>query len=232
LEEEDLPSACVVDVGLESSFQPIEKDEVYIEIPPEINQPCNHESDEVDSKPSQISSPSAITVESFHQLVKPHIHPTSFQTRIRDKMFKPLRLPYHLHPYPLDFLEYLPQFSGEDHVTAERHLEAFENFVDQFEIVHDDVTMRLFSKYLFGDVVVWFKGLGVDSIGSWIELSNAFLKYWGENKSLDQYLADFYALRRGEEEAFFLSSTGGFTVFIIVCLWRSDLPRLLPWYTM
>jgi hypothetical protein len=80
-------------------------------------------------------------------------------------------------------------------------LEAFENFVDQFEIVHDDVTMRLFSKYLFGDVVVWFKGLGADSIGSWIELCNAFLKCWGENKSLDQYLADFNALRRGEEEA-------------------------------
>jgi hypothetical protein len=38
-----------------------------------------------------------------------------------------------------------PHFSGEDHVTAERHVEAFENFVDQFEIVHDDVTMRLFS---------------------------------------------------------------------------------------
>jgi hypothetical protein len=61
--------------------------------------------------------------------------------------------------------------------------------------------MRLFSKSLFKDVVVWFKGLEVDSIGSWIELRNAFPKCWGENKSLDQYLADFYSLRRGEEEA-------------------------------
>jgi hypothetical protein len=80
-------------------------------------------------------------------------------------------------------------------------LEAFENFVDQFEIVHDDVTMRLFSKSLFGDAVVWFKVLEADSIGSWIELCNAFLKCWGENKSLDQYLDDFNASRRGEEEA-------------------------------
>jgi hypothetical protein len=128
-------------------------------------------------------------------------------------MFKPLRLPYHLHPYPLDFFEYLPRFSGEDHVTAERHLEAFENFVDQFEIVHDDVTMRLFSKYLFGDVVVWFKGLGVDSIGSWIELCNAFLKCWGENKSLDQYLVDFNALRRGEEEALVVFNMRFYSVY-------------------
>jgi hypothetical protein len=213
LEKEDLPSTCVVDVDLVSSPQPIHKDEICIQIPPEFDHPCNLEEVEIDSKPSQISLPSAITVEPCHQLVKPHIHPTSFQTRIRDKMFKPLRLPYHLHPYPLDFFEYLPRFSGEDHVTAERHLEAFENFVDQFEIVYDDVTMRLFSKYLFGDVVVWFKGLGVNSIGSWIELCNAFLKCWGENKSLDQYLDDFNALRRGEEEALVVFNRRFYSVY-------------------
>jgi hypothetical protein len=64
-------------------------------------------------------------------------------------------------------------------------VEAFENFIDQFEIVHDDVTMRLFSKSLLGDAAVWFKGLGADSIGSWVELYNVFLKWWGENKFLD-----------------------------------------------
>jgi hypothetical protein len=60
-------------------------------------------------------------------------------------MFKPLRLPLDLHPYHLYSFEYLPRFYGEDHVTTERHLEAFEKFVDQFEIIHGDVTMRLFS---------------------------------------------------------------------------------------
>jgi hypothetical protein len=30
--------------------------------------------------------------------------------------------------------------------------------------------MRFFSKSLLGDVVVCFKGLGADSIGSWVEL--------------------------------------------------------------
>jgi hypothetical protein len=92
-------------------------------------------------------------------------------------------------------------------------LGAFENFIDQFEIVHDDVTMRLFSKSLFGDVVVWFRSLGVDSIGSWIELSNDFLKYWGENKSFDQYLADFHDLRRGEEEAMVVFNMRFYSVY-------------------
>jgi hypothetical protein len=47
-----------------------------------------------------------------------------------------------------------------------RNLEAFERIVDQFEIVHDDVAMRLFSQYLSGDVGVWFRFLEVSSIGS------------------------------------------------------------------
>jgi hypothetical protein len=117
------------------------------------------------------------------------------------KMFKPLRLPYLLHPYPLDCYEYLPRFSGENQVSAERHLGSFEDFVDRFQIVHEDVIMRLFSKYLIRDVVVWFKGLRADSIGSWIEFSNVFVKYWGEYKSLDSYLANFYDLKREKGEA-------------------------------
>jgi hypothetical protein len=75
-------------------------------------------------------------------------------------------------------------------------VEAFNNFIDQFEIVHEDVTMRLFSKSLLGYVFVWFKGLGANSIGSLIELCNTFLKCRGENNSFDQYLHDFTTLRR------------------------------------
>jgi hypothetical protein len=213
-----LHSTCIVDHSV-SSPQPIEKNEVYISILSEHVQHCNFEDDQIDSKPYQILSPSTITIDPCHQFVKPHIQPIVVKTRIRDKMFKPLRLPSHLHPYPLNFFEYLPCFFGEGHITAERHLGAFENFVDQLEIVHEDVTMRLFSKSLFGDVV-WFKGLGADFIGSWIELCNAFLRYWGENKSLDQYLAHFNALMRGEEQALAFFNS------------RSDLPRLLPWCTM
>ena len=90
--------AYIVEVGPETSFHPIDKNEVYMSILPESNQPCNHESDEVDSNPSKISSPSTITVDSCHHFVTHLTHPTTVQTRIRDKIFKPLRLPYYLHP--------------------------------------------------------------------------------------------------------------------------------------
>jgi hypothetical protein len=213
LEEENMPSSCVVDTDLVSSPLPIHKSEICIASPLEIDHPCSPEEVENNSQSSQISLPSVIPVEPCHQLVNPHDQPTAFQIKIRNKLFKPLRLPLDLHPYPLYSFEYLPRFSGEDHITAERHLGAFENFVDQFEIVHEDVTMRLFSHSLSGDVVVWFRCLEVGSIGSWTELCHAFLKCWGENKSLDQYWFEFNDLRRGEEEALVVFNRRFYSVY-------------------
>ena len=43
--------------------------------------------------------------------------------------------------------------------------------------MHDDVVMRLFSKYLVGDVALWFRSLEADSIGSWVELYDALSRY-------------------------------------------------------
>ena len=74
-------------------------------------------------------------------------------------------------------------------------------FVDNLEIRHEDVVMRLFSKSLTGEVALWFRDLEPGSIGSWTDFYYAFSKYWGENKSLDQYLTNFFTLKRGEEEA-------------------------------
>jgi hypothetical protein len=141
LEEEDMPSSCVVDVDHVPSPHPIHKSEICIASPLEIDHPCSLKEVENNSQSYQISLPYVILAEPFHQLINPHDHPTDFQIKIINKLFKPLRLPYHLNPYPLDSFEYLPRFFWEDHVTAETHLRAFENFIDQFEIVHDDVTI-------------------------------------------------------------------------------------------
>jgi hypothetical protein len=174
LEEENMPSSCVEDPDLMYSRLPIHKHEICIASPLEIYHPCSLEEVENNSQSSQISLPSIIFVEPFHQLINPHDQPIDFQIKIRNKLFRPLRLPLDLHPYPLYSFEYLPRFSGEDHVTAERHLEAFENFVDQFEIVHEDVTLRLFSHSLSRDVVVWFRCLEASFIGSCTKIFHAF----------------------------------------------------------
>jgi hypothetical protein len=108
LEEEDMPSSCVVDVDHVSSLHPIHKSEICIVSPLEIDHPGSLEEVENDSQPSQISLPHVVYVEPPQPLVESHIQPTSFQANIRDMMFKPLRLPHHLHPYPPYSFEYLP----------------------------------------------------------------------------------------------------------------------------
>jgi hypothetical protein len=213
LEEENIPSYCVVDIDIVFSCLPIHKCEICITSPLEIDHPCSPEEVENNSQYSQISLPSVIPVDPCHQLVNHHDQPTSFQIKIRNKLFKPLRIPHDLHSYPRYSFEYLPRFSCEDHITTKRHLDSFEIFVDQFDIVHDDVCMWLFSQSLSGDVVVWFRCLEADSIGSWTKLCHAFLKCWGENKSLDQYWFDFNALRRGEEEALVVFNKRFYSVY-------------------
>jgi hypothetical protein len=194
LEEESLQPPYVVDVDPISFPQPVHKDEHCIQISLETDQPCNHENDEFESKSSQISLLSPIPP-------KPCFQPTEFQSKIRQRVFKPLKLPAHLHPYPPYFVEYLPHFTGESHVSAEKHLEAFENFIDNLEIVHEDIVMRLFSKSLTREAALWFRLLEPGSIGSWTDFYYVFSKHWGENKCLDQYLNDFCTLKREKEES-------------------------------
>ena len=97
---------------------------------------------EIVLKPFQISSSLAIISEPCQQLTISLDQPINFQVNIRTKMFKPLQLPHIFHPYPDDCYEYLPWFSRENQTSAERHLESFLDFVDRFQIVHEDVIMR------------------------------------------------------------------------------------------
>jgi hypothetical protein len=108
LEEESLQYACIVDVDSVPLPQPIHKDELFFPIPLESDHPSDFVEIEIDSKLVLSSTPFSTIEEACHQPINFHDHPTAFQTKIRMKMFKPLRLPYLLHPYPLDCFEYLP----------------------------------------------------------------------------------------------------------------------------
>ena len=86
--------------------------------------------------------------------------------------------------FPPKHYKYLPIFDGEN-ITAEKHIQAFRHFAYFFEIEHDDVSMRIFSQSLQGDAKVWLRHLHPGSINSWDELSEFFLRFWGEKKSWD-----------------------------------------------
>jgi hypothetical protein len=128
----------------------------------------------------------------------PALDPTPSKTQHR---YRPLKLPHILHDFPPKHYEYLPMFDGEpDTISAEKHIQGFEHFIDLFEIDHDDVCMRAFSQSLKGDTKDWFKHLQPETISSWEELKDVFLKFWGRKKSLDLQLIEFYALKKQSNE--------------------------------
>jgi hypothetical protein len=108
--------------------------------------------------------------------ISPHVlAPTSSKTQHR---YTPLKLPQVLHNFPPKYYEYLLVFDGElDGISAEKHIQGFEHFVDLFEIDHDDVYMRVFSQSLKGNTKDWFKHLYPKTISSWEELKNVFFKF-------------------------------------------------------
>ena len=140
LEEESLHSSCFIDVDPIPSFEIHVKHDIHIPISLEPDYSGHLVENKVDPLPS------TITIKTCAHLVETHFQLTDFQSRLRQKMFKPLRMPSLLHPYPSYFVEYLPHFTGKYHITTEKHLGSFHNFIDNFEIMHEDVVMRLFSK--------------------------------------------------------------------------------------
>jgi len=51
--------------------------------------------------------------------------------------------------FPTNHYKYLPRFDGKyDNLTIEKHLQSFEHFLEHFEVEHEDVCMRAFSKSL------------------------------------------------------------------------------------
>jgi len=111
---------------------------------------------------------------SCNQLVDLCVQPTEVQSKIRE-FFKPLKLPIVLNAYPSKFFEYFSMFNGNDHVTVKKHMEAFEKFIDDFEIVSEDVVILFFCKSLVRYAVLWFKKLEVGSIGLWVDFGHIFI---------------------------------------------------------
>jgi len=80
------------------------------------------------------------------------------------KRYKPLILPPVLNPLPANHPEYLPRFDGENGITAQKHIQAFEDYLNIFEVEDEDVSLRLFALSLQGEVRTWFKALPEASI--------------------------------------------------------------------
>jgi hypothetical protein len=102
---------------------------------------------------------------------------------------------------PNDYMRYLPRFNGEGSVTTEEHLSSFYSFVDNFNVEHVDVWMRLFIESLDGEARKWFRSFPANSIADIVALDESFLNRWADKKDFQYHLTEFGALRRKQGES-------------------------------
>lgn len=80
--------------------------------------------------------------------------------------YAPLGLPQILNDMPRDYLKILPRFNGDNDTEAQKHLEVFCAFTENFNVEHLDVVLRLFFQSLDGEARKLFKTLGDCSINN------------------------------------------------------------------
>ena len=102
--------------------------------------------------------------------------------------YAPLQIPAVLNDMPQDYLKILPRFSGENDTEAQKHVEIFCSFAENFNVEHLDVVLRLFVQSLDGEARKWFKTLGAHSINTWEAMEDAFIKKWGKGKIMGMSL--------------------------------------------
>jgi hypothetical protein len=111
--------------------------------------------------------------------------------------YKPLHLPPFLHDLPVNYINNLPRFDGENvKITVEKHIQNLEDFLDLFEVEDDDVCIRIFSLSLQGKVKNWFKNLPDASISSFHQFVKIFLDRWVIMRNVFLILEEYDHLKR------------------------------------
>jgi hypothetical protein len=84
---------------------------------------------------------------------------------------------------PQNYSQRIRLYDAEGNVSAQRHLDWFNDFIDLEEVDYADEKMRLFVQSLSGDVRKWFKSLLPMSIRDFTAFEMSFLDKWGEKKN-------------------------------------------------
>jgi hypothetical protein len=91
-------------------------------------------------------------------------------------------------------------YDAEGNVSAQKHLDWFNDFLDLEEVYYEDEKMRLFAQSLAGEVIKGFIALPTASIPYFEAFETSFLIKWGDNKNPLQLLTQYNNMRSSLDE--------------------------------
>jgi hypothetical protein len=146
-------------------------------------------------KPPALSPTLAKPLDGCEPLASSHV-----LAKVPDR-YKPLDLPLILHDLPVNYINNLPRFDGENgKITAEKHVQNLEDFLDLYEVEDDDVCIRIFSLSLQGKVKNWFRNLPAADIRNFHQFMQVFLDRWVVMGNVFLILEEYDHLKRKSGE--------------------------------
>ena len=92
-------------------------------------------------------------------------------------------------------------FDGENgNITAKKHIQGFENYLDLFENDEDDVSIRIFALSLQSKVKCWFKNLPIASISNFQQSVKFFLDRWIIKVNIFVIIEEYNQFKRSPNE--------------------------------
>jgi hypothetical protein len=112
-----------------------------------------------------------------------------------------------------------PRFDGENgNITAEKHIQNLEDFLDLYEVEDDDVCIRMFALSLQGKVKNWFRNLPAASIRNFHQFMQVFLDRWVVMGNVFLILEEYDHLKRKPGETIHSFQPGSMR-YIMQYLW-------------
>jgi hypothetical protein len=143
--------------------------------------------------------------------------------------YQPLDLPPILHDLPVNYINNLPRFDGENgKITAEKHIQNLEDFLDLYEVEDDDVCIRMFALSLGGKVKDWFKNLPAASIRNFNQFMQVFLDRWVVMRNVFLLLEEYDHLKRKSGETIHQFSARFNKVYHAIPAGYKATPRIIP----
>ena len=112
-------------------------------------------------------------------------------------------IPGASNPISFDLRDNVVKFTRNNVVTGEEHLRFFIDMLNDYEIEHEDVVMKLFVHSLVEDARDWFKRLPDDNIYSWSDLESLFKEQYGDKTNVGFMLNDFNNIKKNPNESAF-----------------------------